>query len=345
MNFERSKIEHNNRTILVVLFDNCNELKILLKDWLGNNKTTSENVGLLMFKLGIVTDSNDIVRLYNFNSRNCSFCCVVNDKDIYEIRIKKLKRLDMNTEIEILSFNVKKVYECIPVRDIELGMRVIQKEHSVYQNKVYYTRYLSRNEALFAIRKKSYVLELGVAKPNDVMVPLFGSDGCYFKYEVDNELKLVKYLRELDFTESIVDIYKKICEISLGDVSRYPRMFIKLYIDNFKSQRIIGIINLVNGQLERFGMSINGTDRIVFIDKDNNWTYEVYNDLEYVKMYYDANEGKTNCNLSVNNIRMVNTLVGNNMENAWKDITDVKVRVRKLFDKTKLKDWEDIDSD
>lgn len=341
----RSSVKNIDRTIPNVSFNECNDLKLLITDWLGNENTASENLGLLMYKLGIVVDRDDIVQIYNFNNRDCSFRCVVNDMNVYDIRIKNLNVLGFNTEIEISNFNVKKVYECIPMNEIDLGMRVIQKEHSVYQNGVCYTRGLSRDKALFTVRKKNYVLEFGVSKPNDVVVPLFGDDGRYAKYEVDNELELVKYLNELNFNESIVDIYKKICEISLSDVSKYPRIFVKMYIDNFKSQKITGLIHLMNGQLEKFGMAIDSADRIVFIDRDGNWIYEVYNDESYVKMYSDVNGCKTNCNLSVSNISMINTLISSNMENARKDVSNVKVRVRNLFDESKLKGWENIDSD
>lgn len=345
MDFKSSKVRNNDRTVPNIVFDKCNDLILLMEDWFGNNKTVSENMGLLMFKLGILSSSDDIVRVYNFDDRECSFSCAVNYKNIYNIKIKNLNRVDINTEIEVLSFNVKKKYECIPVSEIELGMRVIQREHSIYQDGVCYTRGLFMDKAVFIVRKKNYVLEFGISKPNDVFVPLFGSDGRYSKYELDNECDLIKYLKELSFTESVVDIYKKICEISLSDISDYPRMFIKLYIDNFKSQKVIGLIHLVNGQLEEFGMAMDDTDRIVFIDKDDNWSYEVYSDDSYVKMNYDVNEGRTNCNLSVNSVSAINTLIIGNMENARKDVSDVKVKVRKIFDETRLKCWRNMDSE
>jgi len=346
--FRRSSIKNNDRTIPVVIFNDCDDLKFLIRDWLGNEKTVSENMGLLMFKLGILSDSNDIVQIYNFNKSDCSFKCSVNNKDIYNIRFKCLNMIGFNTLIEVSYLSTKNNYECIPIDGIELGMRVIQKEHSVYQNGVCYTRSLSRNETVFTIRRKHYVLEFGVSKPNDVIVPLFGDDGYYAKYELDNESELVKYLTELNFTESIVDIYKEICRISLGDVIKYPRVFIKVYIDNFKSQRITNLIHLENGQLEKFGMSIDGTDRIVFVDKDDNWVYEMYSDDSYVKISSDVDGNKTDCNLSFSSGKYVSTiqkLMSDNMKNAREDIESVKVRVRSLFDESKLKYWVNRDSD
>ena len=52
-----------------------------------------------------------------------------------------------------------------------------------------------------------------------------GSDGVY---RIKNEKELISYLTSLTFPVEIDLVYKKICEISLGDINIYPEFCLKV---------------------------------------------------------------------------------------------------------------------
>ena len=104
-------------------------------------------------------------------------------------------------------------------------------------------------------------------------------------------------------------------------------------------------MHLENGQLERFGMSIKDSDKVVFLDKDDNWSYEFYGNNSSIKISSDISENKTSCNVSIdnsNNVDSIQKLISDNMNDAREDVEKVKVRIRNLFDEEKLKYWENI---
>lgn len=324
----------SSRSIPTVIFNNCNELELLIRDWLGNDRIPNESMGLLMFKLGILNDENDVSELFSFNKEDCSFNCIINGCDVYNMKFKNLNVVGFNPEIEFSIGNVRYTYLCIPIENIELGMRVIKKSYSVYENRVCYTRYMSLENALFTIDNGKYILEFGVSKPNEVGLSLFDGCGNYSKYELDNEDEVVKYLIGLKKQISLVDVYKDICRISLGDICNYPRVLLKVSKrDMFGNRRITDLIHLENGRLERFGMTGLDTDRMVLIDKDGNWFYEMNRDDTFVKISSGGTD-KINYNICVSNndsLNDVKLLVESNIDNANEDVNSIKKMVKKIF--------------
>lgn len=334
---KKSYSKNSGKSLPTVIFNNCNELELLLGNWLGNSNKPWEFMGILMYKLGILHDEDVVVEIFNYSKEDNSFYCMLNDGRIYTMRFKNLNIKGFNPEIELGICNEKYIYECIPMKNIELDMRIFKKAYSIYQNGICFTRYLSMENVVFNIDNGKYILEFGVSKPSDITLPLFDGMGNYSKYELENEDMLVKYLTSLKFPISIVDVYKDICKISLGDVSEYPRVLLKVSKKSFTTgNRVIDLIHLEKGNLENFGMTINGTNRVVLIDKDGNWSYEMNNDDSLVKISLVENTNKINYNICIsNNISLddVKSLVESNMIDASKDVNDTKVLVRKIFDK------------
>ena len=345
--FKRNHVKHNDRSIPVVMFDNCNKLEIIIEEWLGKDKTISENMGLLLMKLGIMSDRDDTARIYNFNVLDNSFSCLVNNSDIYNIQLNNLFNVAINPTMILTCGNNRKIYECISIKDIELGIRIIQREDSFYNRGTCIRRYLSTENVMFTVVKKGYVLEFCVFKPNDQVIPLFDRNGKYAKYELDNEDELIEYLVSMKEPLNIVSIYKDLCRISLWEVSQYPKVFIKLSKGILESERTIGLIDFNNGQLNRFGINIDNTEKVIFLDNNGNWVCECYQDNSLVRVYSNLDKNMTELNIKINggaSINMINNLLSNNIVNAYSDIGLVRKRVRTLFDSGKLINWMDMDS-
>jgi len=323
------------KSIPTIIFNDCNELELLLGDWLGNNKSSYENMGLLMYKLGIVQDENVIIQICKYRKEDNSFYCIVDSGQIYQIRFKNLNVKEFNPEIEVSVCNEKFTYECIPMNMNELGMRVIQKSYSIYQNGITYIRYLSMDNALYVVDNGRYVLEFGVSKPKEMTLPLFDGQGNYSKYKLNNEEDLVSYLISLDYPLSVIDVYNDIKRISLGDVNEYPRLLLKISKKNLKlGNKVTDLIHINNGVLDNFGISVNG--RVIMLDKDGNWSYESDDNSSSIKISLDENTNKINYNICVNNyenLDNVKLLVESNMNDANMIVSDTKRLVRKVFDK------------
>lgn len=262
---KNNSVKRFDMTIPSVNFENEN---IILE--LGQLCNTDKNMyyymGLVLLRLGF--DPEDSVLLSNYDKENYSFDCVVNDECCYKIRIDK-----SSSEIVMNTLNSEFGYVCEEQSFSEIGMRISLGRYSInYPNGVKFTRYLSRQDMKFKVELSGCILELELSRPKGLELPLF-IDGIYAKYKLDNEEDLVEYITGLDTNISLVDIYKKLYESYIGDISKYPRFMLR------KSKKINGelkatdLILLKDGKLEQIG--VTHYDRTVFLDKDDNWSYEI----------------------------------------------------------------------
>lgn len=328
---------NNDRSIPMVEFNNCLELEMILSDWLSNNRTLQENTGLLLYKLGLVSDGLDKVLIFNYNKGDNSFICMINSEEYYYIKLKNLNLDGFNPEIEVRKGNQRYVYECISIPNIELGMRIYMKEYCIYENKICFTRSLSMDSVVFNIDYGKYILEFGVSKPNDLNVSLFDGLGNYSYYSLENEEELMRYFKSLKFPVSIIDIYKRICEISLGDVNKYPRILLKIYKrDKYLNKRVVDLVHLSYGNLLEFGMTIKNRNRTLFLNSDDSWSYEMISDECSVKISGGDDTGRVNYDISVSNIESldgIKDILESNRNNVNQDVRSIKILTKKVFDR------------
>lgn len=253
------------RSIPNVEFENVN-IMLELSELFNTDKNMYSYMGLVLLRLGFEPEDNIV--LANYDKNNYSFNCIVNDEVIYKIKI------DVNTsEIVMSTLNSEFGYMCEEQSFSEIGMRISLGRYSIkYPNGVIFTRYLSREDMKFRFELSDYVLELELVKPKSLELPLF-ENGIYAKYRLDNEEELVEYITELGTNINVVEIYKRLCELYLKDISKYPRFMLKKSKKIDGSYKVTDMIWLKDGELEQFG--ITEYDRTVLIDKDDNWSYEM----------------------------------------------------------------------
>lgn len=152
--------------------------------------------------------------------------------------------------------------------------------------------------------------------------------------KLDNEKELMKYLVGLTFPISIVDVYKKICEISLGDVSKYSRIVIRCcnVKDNVKET---DLIVLEDGNFGEFGITKN--DKTIFIDKYGNYTYRM-SDLTTDVEISISSDDRTKCEISTKDGNCMDEyidslLVVTDINDARYEKEETKKLVRTIFDK------------
>lgn len=335
----------SNSLMPMVEFMDCLDLEVLLKNWFGNDINVCEYMGLLLFKLGVLSSNEDSVSIFNYNRIENSFTCMVNKCDYCYIKFRNLNLSGFNPLIEVRKGNEKNIYECIPIQNIELNMRVYKIEYMLYRDKMCLIRNFSFDSLMYCIDYGKYVLEFGVSKPDDISLKLFDGMGNYSYYKLENEDVLVDYLKKLKFPVSIIDVYEKICEISLGDVSRYSRMFLKIYKrDKYPDKRVIDLIHLNYGNLIEFGMNIKNRDRTIFIDDTDKWCYECIDSEYSVKISGGDDSGVISYNISVfnrDNLDDVKRIMEINRANAYNDVGFVKKLTKEVFNRRSKYDYEE----
>lgn len=253
------------RSIPQVAFDSTN-IMFELSEVFNTDKNMYYYMGLVLLRLGF--EPEDSIVLSNYDKNNCSLDCVVNDDIFYKIRIDRC-----SSEIIMNTFNNEYGYVCEEQSFSEIGMRISLGRYVIkFPNGINFTRYLSRDDMKFKFEFDNYILELELEKPKELELPLF-VDGIYAKYRLDNEEDLVEYMVGLGTNIDIVEIYKKLCESYIGDISKYPKFILKKSKKMDSGFKVTDIIILKDGELEQFGMT--EYDRTVFLDKDDNWSYEM----------------------------------------------------------------------
>lgn len=145
--------------------------------------------------------------------------------------------------------------------------------------------------------------------------------------KIDNELGLRDYFLNMEFPIEIDKIFKKICEISLGDISRYT----KIELDSYYKDENINSLYLYEGNFKfykeiRDGKEITVDDEGNFTykssDKENNFSMEVVGNK--IKRYeYESDDG---IDMDTDN------RIDNPLEMILSDVKKEKVKTKKLID-------------
>lgn len=338
MGYNKKLKKSNGRSFPYVNFTNCNQLELKLMDWLGNDRLINESMGLVLLRLHLLRDDDNLIEIRDYNSDDNSFKCIINERYIYDIRIDNLDDKNKDKEIVVNSDDIQYTYICEGVRNIELGMRI---RLSSYKKDYLYglvklTHYLSRDYTMFDIDYMGYSLKFNVIKPNDMVLPIFDEDGKYARYKLENEEGLVLYLVNLIPPFNLVDVYNNICEISLlDDISKYR----EVYLEVSKKDKVIDLIHFMNGELERFGITYSD-ERSLFLNKDDSWEY-YYSDMDTMNGFsMNVIDCKVNYNICVDRDYghfRIGELIKDNMEYANMEIENVKVLSKKLINENSNK--------
>ena len=98
------------------------------------------------------------------------------------------------------------------------------------------THYLNENRVSYILKNGDYVFSFNILKPQN--------DSKTGMYHIPNEAGLEEYLLNLKFPIDIVEVYKKIRQMSFGSVMEYPSftLEVKKAVDNIYT--ITDLINL-----------------------------------------------------------------------------------------------------
>ena len=251
---------------------NDKELEKEIGRWLGIKKNLSKVFASLLLNIGFKPSDEIILYKYYYREDDyLSFSYIVNGNNPYKKNIIMLEYGNDSKKPNVIVYTGSKntrskiVYEVD--KDVD-SYKVISKSLEDKRYGMINRRYYD-DKVLFLVEKNYYELCLFALKPNDVVL---NTDGIY---RLKNEKELVNYLNSLVFPIDIDLVYKKICEISLGDILVYPEFSLRVNkFDNTDGlEEVVDEITLKNGMLEDF--IITRDSKTIRIDgNDNYWIYE-----------------------------------------------------------------------
>lgn len=308
-----------------------------MKDNMINAKGVNGYLGLVMLRLGFRVEDKILLSNFSNDNKEGFFQCRVNDEMNYLIRFENVGNKKKHTKISLVYFNKLITYECFPLDFSELGVRIIPVLESIkYADGIRYQREYSRENAKYIVECLDYRIELDVVKPKDMELPMYDKTGSYSRYRIDNEDKFLDYFSDFYnvwYEKNIVKVYKNICELSLGDdLSKYGMVSLKC----FNNGKLTDLIELKNGELENFGVTLPKMGRTLFLNKDGRYSIICNNELFGYMMNFDGD--RINYNISMNNgvdDSLVSEMVKDDMIEVKSEIENVKKLVRKIFDNNK----------
>lgn len=162
-----------------------------------------------------------------------------------------------------------------------VGSVPILRQYSIKLNEeLTLIREYSQDEVLFTIRGINRDVVIRIKKPISKVVE---ND-----YLLDNEILVLDYLKTLTNDYDVIDVYIKLCELSLGkDVSVFQE--IKIYDSVKKGNKYFdnNLISIKNGNIESLVRTIG--DKTITLFGNGNWIYELSD--EFVDFRIDS--GKT----------------------------------------------------
>ena len=315
---------------------NDKELEKEIGRWLGIKKNISNVFSKLLLNVGFKVDDEIVLYKYFYREDEyLSFSYIVNGCNPYKKNIIVLEYIKEDIKPRVLVYTGSKntrskiVYEV----DKELDKyRVVSKS---IEDKRYgmINRVYGDDKALFFVEKNDYELCLFVSKSNDIDLD---EDDVY---KLNNEKELFSYLNSLVFPIDIDLVYKKICEISLGNMSQYLKFSLKVNkYDNIDGlEEVVDEITLKNGMLEDFIITRDG--KTIRIDgNDNYWIYEKKIDDRTLLVSYNREDNSyiegTIYGDRLNNKDKSESVNQNDIRNiAIKDVEETKKLVRSIINK------------
>ena len=266
--------------VMSVFNRNRNKPKVIINDielkneigrWLGVNRNIINVFSKLLLNVGFKVEDEIVLYKYFYREDDyLSFSYIVNGMNPYKKNVIMLEygREDKKPRISVNTGSKNNRSKIVYEVDRELdSYKIISKSLEDKRYGMVNRRYFE-DRVLFFLEKNDYELSLCVDSPDC---------GIYYGniYNLNNEKELIKYLCSLTFPVKIDEVYKKICDISLGDVNEYS--FVSLKVTKYDSidglDEVIDEITLRNGVLEDFIITRN--NKTIRIDgNDNYWIYE-----------------------------------------------------------------------
>jgi len=240
-----------------VVFEDS-KLQIKIGQWLyGFQQHDFENIPKKfgeLFKLAGINSSETCV-LSQSDEDKFSFNCHFNNADDNA----SISMRDSMPQFTIDYHNCSNTYDYAKAdedRPMLFILRYRTLTNSENGNKVW--RMFTPLHSSIKLFNKDYTLSIDVDEPHIQEEDELKKTGDIGDYILKNEKELEQYLSKLTFPVAIDEVYKKVCELSLGPVSQYPKLTLKVTKGKDRwSSVTTDLIAMDNGQLTDFVITKN----------------------------------------------------------------------------------------
>lgn len=228
----------------------------------------AEKFGILLKACGIENSETCIIR--NYDKKNFSFRCdLKNSCRSHDISLRWGDWMDFGPQFVLKDENSTMTYDYISEteeRPIGLQLQNFTINNPENGNSCY--RFYSPYSAYYTLENGQYTFKIEISCPESKDIDVFNRKDFVLK----NEEQLKKYLLGLSLPFDICEVYKRICEISLGSAGKYPKISLNVTRNIDKNNNITtDNITLEGGKLKSFIITKDG--KTISIDNKGNWAY------------------------------------------------------------------------
>ena len=265
-------------------------------------------------------DKDEICTLTNLDEKNFSFNCHLEraNKDA-KITLRWGDPIDEPAHFTYEDQDISSTYEYFYFRG-ERPSELTLTSYTINDGEKAFNRKLFSHIAYFIVADDKHNLSITIRKP---ATNGYSSE----KYRLNNEDELQEYLLNVALPVDIDELYKRIRDISLGDISEYPEIHIIAKDITNGEDKITDEIVLVGGDLYVHTNTKNG--RTITIDGNGNWTFS--NSKVLIEK---SNDGKVSYTLNMDSYdELVSNLARNQFVQASEEVQDVKQYTKSIFNK------------
>ena len=216
--------------------------------------------GKLLIDAGIASDEVCFVTV--FDKDNLTFKLNVGSKESYDVRLRWGDFFDFYPEFEMKGKNFSKTYVLSETEDAS-KLR-LDKYSLTADSNVRVGRYLSFFNAYFDWQNgdKFLSIDIGNLRPNVGSI-----------FYLENEDALMQYLLSLSSPIDIVEVFKKVRELSLGDdLLKYSKILIKVFKSEENKEIETDVIEICYGKVRQIKKTQD--NKTISFDENGNWTFE-----------------------------------------------------------------------
>lgn len=215
--------------------------------------------GKLLIDAGIASDEVCFVTV--FDKDNLTFKLNVGSKESYDVRLRWGDFFDFYPEFEMKGKDFSKTYV---LSENEDASKLRLDKYSLTDNNTMVSRELSIVAAYFGWQSDDNFLSINIGN----LRPNVGSI-----FYLENEDALMQYLLSLSLPIDIVEVFKKVRELSLGDdLSKYSEILIKVFKSEENKEIETDVIEICYGKVRQIKKTQD--NKTISFDENGNWTFE-----------------------------------------------------------------------
>ena len=223
------------------------------------SKRILEEFGTILKCIGYGNEHKYV--FHSFNSNDSSFVCNVDELASFRILLKNNGYLKNDISMQIITKDQEIEYNFIKLKKYNASIFNLQSyfiKNKCNQNKIY--RYLSAEEYNFTLAHDDESIHIDIESSNAKNKNVF---------KLDNEAILEQYMLNMNKSIDLVEIYEKIIETLVLDITKFPIFRIRVCKTIDGILQVTDLLTIKNGKITSL-LRTEGNKTITF--NENGWS-------------------------------------------------------------------------